>query len=358
MAEIKSVQRGTAVILISNTTATATITAVDTTKAFIVFSSRVDSGTEQDGGRAAVSGYISSSTQVSFQRNASGGSTDCTISWMVIEYYSGISVQRGGITGTFNAASSPTAVTLTAVTVAHSWAMMHSSASASWSYSSDQLVTAEITSTTNLNIVSQSTGSPPTGNWRWEVVDHSDATVQKATGTQADGTITTDITISSVDTTKTFIMGMMCRSAGYLDMTYGPSWLLLNSTTMRFYRFSSFTDNSYVLYAVTLPKNISVQRGETTNTGGTTFTQAISTVNLNTTFVQLLAPNGHLSRATAGGTSNTQANHIEAKFNSSTQLNFQRDYVAADTYSSLSWEVVDLNADSILNVNVTWIPKI
>jgi len=356
MAEIKSVQRGTTVILTSGTTATATITAVDTTKAYLIFSNRVNSGATDESALSATSGYISSTTQISFARGTSGGTTDDTISWMVVEYHSGVSVQRGVLTS-LNASTSPTSVTLTAVTVSRSWAIMRISSDASWNYGGDQLATSEITSSTNLNIVSESP-SDPEGFWRWEVVDHSDASVQKVTGTQASPTLTTSATITAVNMAKTFIVGTLSRSTAVMDMVYGVNWLLYNTTTIRLIRTNGFSDNSYVIYAVSLSKNVSVQRGETTNTGSTTFTQNISAINLNTSYIQLLGPNNHIARATASGTSDVLANKIEAKFNSATQINFQRDYAAADTYSSMSWEVIDLNADSILNISINWIPRI
>ena len=77
---LKSVQRGQKLITGTNLTANATITAVDLSKAFVIFTWKQTSTTVQQ-----ISGVLSSTTNILFAR-ATSTSTTITIEWEVVEY--------------------------------------------------------------------------------------------------------------------------------------------------------------------------------------------------------------------------------------------------------------------------------
>ena len=77
---IKTVQRGS-VSLSDYTTRTVTISSVDTSKSFVVFSM---SGLVADQ-TAWIRGYLNSSTELVFTRYSSS-SNSCTVAWEVVEY--------------------------------------------------------------------------------------------------------------------------------------------------------------------------------------------------------------------------------------------------------------------------------
>ena len=89
-ATVNSVQNGTTTSS-GNGTITVPIAAVDTTKSFLVFGTRHDSNSPPG---SMIGGRIASPTTVEFVRTTNETST-MTIHWYVVEYSSGVSVQRG-----------------------------------------------------------------------------------------------------------------------------------------------------------------------------------------------------------------------------------------------------------------------
>ncbi len=83
---IKTVQRGSAILDISNNPVDVTITAVDTNKSFLVFSYERE-GTALETNRLMISGRLTSTTNIRFDDNGTGQSAiDATIYWEVVEY--------------------------------------------------------------------------------------------------------------------------------------------------------------------------------------------------------------------------------------------------------------------------------
>lgn len=78
---IKSIQRGS-LSMSGKTTASVTITSVDTTKSFLIFSN--NAGTT-DITHAFVRGNIASSTNLSFTRTSSD-TNDTSVEWQVTEF--------------------------------------------------------------------------------------------------------------------------------------------------------------------------------------------------------------------------------------------------------------------------------
>ncbi len=87
-AQLKLVQSGT-LTSSSSDTHTVNITAVDTSKSFLIFQTRHNS--DRPGGSAAA-GRIASSTTLEFLATRSN---TIDIQWYVVEFVSGVTVQRG-----------------------------------------------------------------------------------------------------------------------------------------------------------------------------------------------------------------------------------------------------------------------
>ena len=118
---IKSVQSGLAAILSGNTSATATITSVDTANS-IAFLLGWHYQTDSDDLTQIIQ-YVTltNSTTLTFTKNSSSGSSSGSASYMVLEFVPGVvrSIQRGTIT--MGGTQTSNTATITAVNTAKSF---------------------------------------------------------------------------------------------------------------------------------------------------------------------------------------------------------------------------------------------
>jgi len=170
---VKSVQQGTFTLgggtygSPVTLTTTATITAVDTSKAFLLFDvSSPGSGIVP--GAINVRGDLTSSTVVTFTRTTS--ETNPVImngAFSVVEYACGVTVQRGAVT----VSSAVQDVTIAAVgSTARAFVLWSKTAAAAdTAWRGDDTATVELTSTTNVRVTA---GPTPTGHVvAWQVVE-------------------------------------------------------------------------------------------------------------------------------------------------------------------------------------------
>ena len=230
-ATVRSLQSGTATSS-ANGTLTVTIAAVDTTKAALFFETRHNSNRPV---ASTVRGKLSSSTTIDFVRVTNEApAASIVIQWYVVEWASGVSVQRGETTQSATTVN----VTISAVTaVAQSfvtWSKTPVSTDNQWG--SDDFIVAELTSTTNLQIRSSALNASHT--IAWQVVAYSasaDINVQKGSISTMTGT-TTSVTATlspAVNTGHTFVL-VGARNGGAGD-EIGPKLVrarLTNSTTV------------------------------------------------------------------------------------------------------------------------------
>ena len=111
-AVIKSVQRGSVTIGSSFTSASVTVPTIDPMKSVLMMSFTT-TGASNDFISSICSCRISSPTELTFYRK-SAPVQQLLIEWQVIEYDSGVSVQRGTLSGTgvsFAASLSPVDIT-------------------------------------------------------------------------------------------------------------------------------------------------------------------------------------------------------------------------------------------------------
>jgi uncharacterized protein YmfQ (DUF2313 family) len=267
----------TTIDTLTTTTAQATLSnAVDLTKSFLLVTHRVDSIQVF---RYLLDCWLSSSTTVDFAifGPASAGGLVMTIEWEVIEFVgNGINVQRGRITdwsGTNN-------VTISSVNTTRAFPIIYWNNSGS-DQSGEDTLTAEITSGTNLQIISEGS-SNPAATLSWQVIDCENCSIQLISASVNSANTTQAIT--SVDTTKTFIVhSQRTTGAGQLDAAVIYRVTLDSATAVRYERYTSGTAWTVRTYVVTWnTPGFNKQQVLATPGGGTgTQAMAISAVNTN-----------------------------------------------------------------------------
>ncbi len=241
---VRSLQSGTAVSS-SNGVVMVPISAVDTTKAFLMFNARHDSGRPVG---SEVRGRIAAPTTLEFVRVTNEAvPVPITIQWYVVEYLSGVKVQRGEVFSqimpTMDVAINPVADISQAFVI---WSKTPGILDVNWS--SDDPVIGELTSTSNLQFRVYDTNA---GHriW-WQVVEFTnpaDVMVQKGSIFTMIGTTTSvNATLSTpVDVNKTFVLVSFTTEGIGPDV--GARMLraqLVNSTTIMIDRsISGWQDN-------------------------------------------------------------------------------------------------------------------
>jgi hypothetical protein len=269
-AQLASIQTGEAAITTNGTTS-VTITAVDTTKAFLVFSLRSNSNRPVG---STVRGRLASSTSVEFLRNTDEGSpTTITARWFVAAFASGISVQRGEV-----------ALSATTVNVALSDVGNTNRAFVLWSKScesgggtSDEndFLLSELTSTTNLQFRANQANATNSIGWQVVVFDSAnDAVVQRGIVTTM-GTANTMATATiptPVDVDRTFVLVDAKENDSAGNVAIGARMLrarLTNASTITVDRGA--TDGINDIQEISW-QAIELKDGSTVRHGATSFT--------------------------------------------------------------------------------------
>lgn len=203
-AGVKSVQSGTAVSAANGIT-TVPISQLNMSRSFLIFNSRHDSNRPVG---SEIGGRIASPTTLEFERVTNEVTpVPMTIQWYVVEYYSGVRVQRG-ITSqsstTTNVAISPISPIDQAFLT---WSRTPAVADQHWNY--DDLTVGEITSKSNLQFRVDSAN--PAHRVFWQVVEFTnpgDIDVQTGSVLSMTGTTTwVNATLGTpVALDKTFIL--------------------------------------------------------------------------------------------------------------------------------------------------------
>lgn len=209
-------------------------------------------------GSNLVSGELTDEITLTFRRNGTSGTV--SIEWQVIEFSSGVTVQRG-VTN-LNANTVNQGITAVA-SLSRSFPII-SLENAGSTYGNDDGVEAELTSTTNLQFRADNNVSD---NLYWQVVEYDSCNVQSfsisLSGTSATATLT------SVDTTKTMLVGTH-RQSGNVNADDLPRTELTNATTVTLTRVGSASTVTYFGYAIEFTDNTTVQRGRFSFASGST----------------------------------------------------------------------------------------
>lgn len=249
-ATLKTIHTGVATINAQNVT--VVIPAVNTATSFLVFTTSCSSNRP---GKFQVGGTIATPTTLFFRRH-DGGGPNITINWQVFEFASGVSVQRGLYSGLPAAGAN---ITIGAVDLSKSFVLTTMRKDGS-TYGSDDGITADLTSPTNLYIDRQPGGANPQGIY-WQVIEYDSCVVQKATGTLAAGSETTSFTWPlGVNEYKTMIVGSH-QISGNVSVADLPSAELDNDKTMSLNRANTNASMDYVYYAVEFTDSTKVIHG-------------------------------------------------------------------------------------------------
>jgi hypothetical protein len=193
-AEIKLVQSGSAINAV-NGTVTVNILPVNMSRAFLMFTSRHNSSRPVG---SEVRGRIAAPSQLEFIR-----STDevvpfpITIEWYVVEFKSGVKVQRGEVAQTstnLNIPINPVATTNQAFVT---WSKSPGYADQNWNY--DDPFVMELTNTSNLQLRVDTASGTHTISWQViEFTSPMDADVQTGSTNGMNGTSTSlNLTLQS-----------------------------------------------------------------------------------------------------------------------------------------------------------------
>jgi len=267
-AEFFRKQSGTTTIAAGSTTRTVTITAVDMSQSFLVFSS---THSDTSPTNFQIGGELTNSTTLSFERTGNTGTV--SISWQIFEFEGGVSVQHGS---TLNVARNTNVdVTINCIDLTKSFVLVSARKSGA-QLGSDDGITANLTSSTNLRLFIQGAAGANMEEVYWQIVEYQAATVQKVTATLAAGSTTTTSTVSPAisNLAKAFVVSNHTIS-GDVNPDDLPRTELTNTTTVTYTRVGSTEAMSFVTYVIEFTDQSSVTRG-TQNFASTVTAQNVS----------------------------------------------------------------------------------
>jgi hypothetical protein len=270
-AILSSLQQGTTTST-ANGTVTVTITAVDTTKSFLVFQARHNSNRPVG---SQLQGRIASATTIEFIRVTDEGAPGTMdIRWFVASFSSGVKVQRGEVAISATTINVP----ITAVAGLGQAFVLFSRTPTSTdaTTNNDDTVVGEITTTTNLQF--RVNAAIATHTISWQVIEYTsaaDINVQKGSITSMTGTaLSVNATLgTAVDVDRTFLLVGFATSGNAADI--GSRLVrarLINSTTITIDRSISGTPDDITeifWHAVELKDGSTVQNGSENFPNGT-----------------------------------------------------------------------------------------
>jgi hypothetical protein len=275
-AVLRSVQSGTATIANGSSSVTATISSVDTTKAFLVFGASLGSDVTADPINSQASGQLAGATSVTFERIGTTGTI--TIHWYVAEFNNNVSVQRGSD-------SMPTVtsdnVTLSSVNTAKSFVIVSMRTSGA-TYDANDFVKAKLTSSTNLALDLQGSSMSDTVV-EWQVIEYTDATVQTGDISFLAADSSKTATVTAIDTSKSWLVYSYNSAAG-TAADIGQKLVrgsIGSSTSLSFSRDNTGQAISLTWYLIAFTDETTVQQGtKSFTTVDTSLNAAIGTVDL------------------------------------------------------------------------------
>lgn len=271
---LNHIERGTITMVTADTSDPVTLaqTLLDTSKTMLFFSTRTTSAFPVD---FQVIGRVLSTTQIQFERTGTP-STDIIIEYIVMEFVSGIYVQHMY----FSLTTSPNNTTIADITLSKTFPIL-TLAQTGTAYGANDIIMAEITTTTNLQTT---IGSLTTTPMSVQVVQIDDASVQKLTGSYGTGA-TADVTVTDITESLTFWLFTLYTTAGFNFQSL-PYLGYVGTTTLRFTRAitAAGTNFTYMVYVVELSTGITVQNISTViASSGTTVSPTISNVTVKDT---------------------------------------------------------------------------
>lgn len=334
---VKNVQSGT--VTMSPATRTVALTAVDPARSFVLCHNRTNNGVS----RSRVTCELTNATTLTITAGFLNASN--VVQWYVVEFTSGIAVQRnlaafGNGTATVNVALNP------AVNLAKSFVLISERINDNNQARDERwTIRARLTATNNLELSRNETGTALTV--AWQVIQIQDATVQSGLTTLLEGNVAVTAAIGAVDMTKTFVVFSRrgATVAAGIEGRYQVRGELTNATTLTFTRAvnnavgGGNNDVEIAWFAVTLNDGTIVQRG-TTTVNAAFMDVPLAPIVLNRGF-----PIVSVSGGTNGPNTHLDDTSLTDAFTSTTNLRLQRANTAVP--ATVAWFVVNLGSPRI-----------
>jgi len=348
-AVIKSVQTGT--VTMGSVTQSVAITSVTPAKAFVICSESASNGSQASD---RVTCELNAATTLTIKIGVADASV--AVRWYVVEFLSGVSVQRGLVTtATFAAGVATVDVTLPTAVILTKAFPLTTATTATTSRSVDEEVTptAELTTGTNLRLTRNQSGNPIAV--AWQVVQIESTSVQKGILNMPQASLTITATLSPpVDMARTFLVFTANGGASVngVESRYRTTGVITNSTTLTFTRAvngGAGNDVDISWFAVRMTDGTTVQRGSNTTPGAgtTTMNAAVSAIVLNQS-VPFISMRGDASRTSNNDFDDTS---WAAALTSTTNLQLTKSATASmASNATVAWEVVQFaNAPHVID---------
>lgn len=331
MAVFSNVQSGTATLATGATSTTATITSVDTSKSFVV-ATMGPTTPSPDVNQFTVNAELTNSTTLTFEGNTTGDARE--IRWYVVEFSSGVSVQRSTTVAadfTDTGAQYVANVTISAVDLSKTF-VLQNGAFAGTNFNSDDLIRNELTSTTNLQFSCDDRASPnATPGIKWQVVEYTGCTVTAGAVAFSTTDLSKTSTVSIGDTSAAWLMHSY-RHADPGSATTGADYqsiigVVTNSTTLTFSRADDIGVGIDLYYYLVEFTDGTVVRSGTASfgTAATDVSPSISAVTAANSVVQLAGFNNSTGKIDYNATNTWNSTFARATALSSTSLTLTRD---------------------------------
>lgn len=345
MAILKQIIQGTVTIASGATLANVTIPPVDLAKTFHFMSY---SGNNNGPNKGGVASRLTSTTNFRVERYTGASSAPAvTIQYYIMEFVSGVTVQRGLSTaasvdaGGFSVLDIP----ISAVDLTKSFATVkYSRETVDWA--GREHVISQLTSSTNLRLLNLEGGALPF-TAAWEVVQYDNCKVTQLSSTWPAANTTIDVFLpSAVNKSKTLYIPSVSwdndvENAG--QKSYALE--VISNDTLRLSRgqTSAYT-GQYHIYAVSfLDPLVKVQHGKTVLTTLTN-SPTIQRVDTAKSAIYMSGQYGVMSSLAADG---SYANSfVKSSFSSSTSILLER--AASAIQATTSWQAIDFNAKNYL----------
>ena len=332
-AEFLRRQAGTTSFTGTSTTVTIPTTLADMSKSILVFSATINDANPRN---ILIGGTITNTTTLTFSRASNTGTV--SISWEVIEFESGVYVQRGsGVV----AENTNVDVTISCVDLNQSFVLLSGRNDGS-NLGSDDGITGNLTSETNLRLLSGTLAGDHDMAY-WQVIEYQGAFVQKLTGSLT-GTSLVSTIPTAVNMSKTMVISNH-RFGGDAVASDLPRTVLTSTNQVTYTRNTSGITCNFVTYVVEFTDQTTVARGSANFTSGST-SQTVT--GLTTTSSSAVFAPGNFGRqgsTSHSGSDNTGHVWFTYRIASSTTLQIDR-AVGTSSTAVAPWQIVTFeNAD-------------
>ena len=322
-----NIQSGTVTLAGGSSSTTATIAAVDPTRAFLTFTVRGSDNSPDD---LLVTGELTNATTVTFAREGVTGTMN--VEWSVVEFVSGVTVQRGSAT----LSSTTTNVPISSVDLSRSFVLTNSRVTGG-TFGASDFPRAALTSSTNLRIsIPSSAGNVV----KWQVIQYDDASVQRGTTSFASGDSSKTATVSAVDTSKAWLVYSNSTAAGTAN-NIGQKLIrgrVTNGTTLTFDRSSTGQTLDLAWELVEFTDTTSVQHASVAFASSQTLQDVTITAVDPTRSIAVGGTTLYGGRSSYTADDNPGVGWFTTTLTSSTNLRVQRDTAPAG--ADLGWFVI------------------